>query len=484
MVQKCFSKCRKKARDPCYNMPRICQFTKGKRNYCRLNTPYFLDKTNNCAITKKHKKINKKIAKLKIGRFMIKTGDRRRGVFLKTICSDSGACIAFGSQIQKINVFFNNFSNFEYAVSPIKTIGAVSANGFVKEIKYVREGYEAHTVLKSSARKRGDNLMYEYEVGKYINKQNKVFPCFLETYDMFSYNDEASWEHAKTSQTISIKTLETSLYYLNKIDYSAACLKSKYIAILIQHIKNAKSFSKLNKELLNLSSPDKIVSGFNQEMVCVLYQIYMPLASLAKQFTHYDLHQENVLLYEPQKNAYITYRYHFGRVIHTFKSKYIAKIIDYGRSFYDDGDKNSLKTYKTICGITECEPDCGVESGFNILGPEQHPGSFHYISSQKRNISHDLRLATTIRFPRQRTYLQNIVNKVEYTGQYGTKEILSKEFPYKINNVIDMWSALTKIINTPEYKTANDEYFNTLNHVGVFDIYYDGRPMKFTAATD
>lgn len=485
MVQKCFSKCRKKAREPCYNMPRICQFTKGKRNYCRLNTPYFLDKTNKCAITKKRKKVNKKMAKLKIGSFMMKTGDRRRGVFLKTICSDSGACIAFGSQIQKINSFFNNFSNFELASSPIKTIGSVSANGFVKEIKYIREGYEAYAVLKSSAKKTGDNLMYEYEVGKYINKQNRLFPCFLETYGMFLYNDEHSWNESKTTKNISNKNLGYSLSRLNKIDYSSGCLKSKYIAILIQHIKNAKSFSKLNKEILNLSSPDKIVSGFNQEIVCVLYQIYMPLASLSKHFTHYDLHQENVLLYEPHKNAYITYRYHFSeRVIHTFKSRYIAKIIDYGRSFYDDGDNNSLKTYNTICGTTECEPDCGVESGLVILGPEQYPGSFHYISSQKRNISHDLRLATTIRFPRQRTYLQNVVDKVEYTRQYGTKEILSKEFPYKINNVIDMWSALTKIINTPEYKTANDEYFNTLNHVGVFDIYYDGRPMKFTAATD
>ena len=484
MVQKCFSKCRKKAREPCYNMPRICQFTRGKRNYCRLNTPYFLDKTNKCAITKKRMKVNKKMAKLKIGRFMLKTGDRRRGVFLKTICSDSGACIAFGTQIQKINTFFNNFSNFDLAVSPVVSIGAVSANGFVKEIKYEREGYEAYAVLKSSARSRGDNLMYEYEVGKYINKQNKLFPCFLETYGMFSYKSEGPWNYSKTAKTISTKILETSLSHLTKIDYATGCLKSKHLAILIQHIKNAKSFGTLNIEFLKLKSSAKIVSAFNHEMVCVLYQIYMPLASLAKNFTHYDLHQENVLLYEPQKNSYITYRYHFGQVVHTFKSRYIAKIIDYGRSFYIDGDKNSLKTYNTICGTAECDPQCGADNGFNILGPERHPGSFHYISSQKRNISHDLRLATTIRFPRQKTYLQNVIDKVEYSSPYGTKEILSKEFPVKINNVVDMWSALSEIINDPAYKTANDEYFNTLSHVGVFDIYYDGRPMKFTAATD
>ena len=485
MTQKCFSKCRKLERESCSNRPRICQFTRGKRNYCRLNTPYFLDKTNNCDITKKRKRINKKLAKLKIGSFMLKTGDRRRGVFLKTICSDSGACIAFGTQIQKINTFFNNFSNFDLAVSPIKTIGAVSANGFVKEIKYEREGYEAYAVLKSSAEKTGDNLMYEYEVGKYINKQNKLFPCFLETYDMFSYTDEASWEHAKTTKTISTKILETNLSHLTKIDYATGCLKSKHLAILIQHIKNAKSFGTLNIEFLKLNSSAKIVSAFNHEMVCVLYQIYMPLASLAKNFTHYDLHQKNVLLYEPQKNSYITYIYHFSeRFVHTFKSRYIAKIIDYGRSFYIDGDKNSLKTYNTICGTTECDPQCGADNGLDILGPERQPGSSHYTSSQKRNISHDLRLATSIIFPWQETYLQNVIDKVEYSSTYGTKEILSTEFPVKINNVVDMWSALSDIINDSVYKTANDKYFSAMKNIGVFNIYYDKRPMTFTAATD
>ena len=43
----------------------------------------------------------------------------------------------------------------------------------------------------------------------------------------------------------------------------------------------------------------------------------MPLATLSDVFTHYDLHLDNILLYEPIKNGYITYNYHLnsGKII-------------------------------------------------------------------------------------------------------------------------------------------------------------------------
>lgn len=36
-----------------------------------------------------------------IGRFMLKTGEKRKALFLKSICSDSGVCIAFGQDSKK-----------------------------------------------------------------------------------------------------------------------------------------------------------------------------------------------------------------------------------------------------------------------------------------------------------------------------------------------------------------------------------------------
>lgn len=59
----------------------------------------------------------------------------------------------------------------------------------------------------------------------------------------------------------------------------------------------------------------------------------MPLATLANTFTHYDLHPSNVLLCEPVLGKYYKYILN-DRTVVEFKSKYIVKIIDYGRSFF------------------------------------------------------------------------------------------------------------------------------------------------------
>jgi len=85
---------------------------------------------------------NKKEREL-IQKFMIKHRHKIRFEYLKAICSDSGVCIAFGRESEKIKDFFNGFVNFDFIVKPIKKIGEPSTNGFVHEIKYEREGYKS-----------------------------------------------------------------------------------------------------------------------------------------------------------------------------------------------------------------------------------------------------------------------------------------------------------------------------------------------------
>ena len=128
------------------------------------------------------KAFTRKRAQKTVGKFMKKTEFKRKSKFLQAICSDSGVCIAFGKERKKIFDFFDGFTKFDYLKS-IKAIGAVSANGFVKELEYEREGYIAHAILKSSKEKDADNLMYEYLIGASINVVLlKFFPCFIETY--------------------------------------------------------------------------------------------------------------------------------------------------------------------------------------------------------------------------------------------------------------------------------------------------------------
>ena len=57
-TKKCFSKCRQIPENMCKEKPRLCQFTKGTRKYCRLSKFYTLDKK--CNMVKKNKKMTSK----------------------------------------------------------------------------------------------------------------------------------------------------------------------------------------------------------------------------------------------------------------------------------------------------------------------------------------------------------------------------------------------------------------------------------------
>jgi len=117
----------------------------------------------------KREKDKKTRAREIIGRFMKKTKHRRKAMFLRAVCLDSGVCLAFGTYANEIKKHFGGFVHFEYAKAPIKRIGVPSQNGFINEIQYEHRGYKSYAILKSSMKKTADNLMYEYLVGQYVN---------------------------------------------------------------------------------------------------------------------------------------------------------------------------------------------------------------------------------------------------------------------------------------------------------------------------
>ena len=497
----CYSKCRKIPESLCTHEE--CRYVNGSQySYCRLSNDYKLDE--NCIARKKTRKNTKSMkntktiknletvknleAAKKIAKFMERADPtKRRGLFLKSVCSDSGICIAFGKESNKIKEHFDGFTDFKYVKLPIKRIGKPSENGFVNEITYENNGYFANTILKSSAKVDSDNLMFEYLVGLYINKKCSVFPCFIETYAWYSYINKDAWNNMKMSQYTTYNIFEKNLVLQptninSPKSMEIGCKKSKFIAILIQHIKNAQS--------LNDSISNKFF--YDNDLLYVLYQIYMPLATLAKEFTHYDLHLDNVLVYEPVRGKYLQYYYvrTDGTQI-SFKSSYISKIIDYGRSFFVDNKKSivgtSKKIYKAICDIKKCNPDCGTKYGFSMLEPEKPAGSFYYISSSKRNMSHDLRLLNEVllntKYSCKKGELYETIKKTQYgvglkqDVSYGTKEQVVSGLPEKIVNVVDARDALQELIL--KMAAQNEQRYSSMERLGSLYIYENGFNMKF-----
>lgn len=526
---KCFSTCRKRSKSDC--SPPECHYTNGKKyKYCRLG--YTLKMNSDCIPVLRHAKSShknshtrvryrpnispqssemelspdkeqidafrekyvKRAATRKISSFLRKTDPRVRTKFLQSVCSDAGICIAFGKQSATIRKHFDDFNNFELLSKPAKSIGGVSSNGFVKELTYTNHGYDANAVLKSSALKTGDNLLYEALVGFALNKFAMYYPSFLETYGLYQYNaDGVAYQVCKTNNNTPPDVLSAGLKRIAKksTDVDAAMIKHACdspvsMAVLIQHLKGVKTLA----QILN----SRYIVKY--ELVYVLFQIYMTLSSLSSVFTHYDLHTENVLVYEPVAGKHIEYHYHLDGEDIIFNSPYIAKIIDYGRCYFNDQENdsvsgNSHKFNIELCNV--CKPNCGNRNGFGWLAFDKTRlrNSYH-ISSRVNNPSHDLRLLSMIgsnvtgmntsfsKFMKKVVYGKNMMKGDE---QYGTKANPVSGVPTKINNVTDAFIELKTLVNHPDRKKDNATNYYTYDKLGELHIYGDGKtPMRYISA--
>jgi len=564
---KCFSTCKKRDKTEC-NHPQ-CRYNNGNQyQYCRLSYSYkmnaacepVLRELKGKKVTRKAKKpvvimedelslsaplqvipdeeyltppeslvtkeaiesfrerVKKANATRKIKKFFKKHQNKRRAYFLKAICSDADVCMAFGTEADKIKKHFDNFDNFGLLSKPAKQIGSQSVNGFVKDLTYEKDGYSANAILKSSVSMNADNLLYEGLVGKFINKVGKQYPCFVETYGIYQYDPkEPAYTEMKTqklSDPMVLKTGLSRISAIHPIHLNHACEHARYMAVLIQHLDDATTIN-------SLLSDDKFIT---EDLLNVLYQVYMPLAMLSNEFTHYDLHYNNVLLYEPVKGKYIHYHYHMTDyvtggppIVTSFKCRYIAKIIDYGRSYFNDKENphftgSSNRLYIEVCAQKKCV-NCGNTQGFSWLEKpktKKHLAANSFVCSQIANQSHDLRLLYMVYYELKRrlktTVVHNsilrVLDKINYgigitlsKAQkealktypnnwiyYGTQEVIASSLPRRINNVTDAYTELERLLTDNWVQASNDMHYATHTKLGDLHIYDNGRPMRYIPA--
>ena len=379
----------------------------------------------------------------------------------------------FGIETNLVKQYFDNYTQFHYVVPPIRAMGAPSENGFVKEINYRHNQYSTNSIFKSSADEMADNLVYEYMVGMEVNKWVKYFPCFIETYGLYKYKTPEEYEYIKRTKLIrdterlkdSIHLVASSNLPEPKYNYADMCDNSKYYAILIQYIKNAKDMEYMQDKLNN------------EDTHAILSQVYFALGQLTNDFIHYDLHTNNVLLYEPFPGKYIEFHYHFPNSnVVSFKSKYIAKIIDYGRSYI----KSSPAIHAKICKTEACEPRCGWGYGFNWMTTEEETGeSEYYISSMLHNPSADLRFFNNV-YPNFDMVQFGVGIEDEDGKMYGTEPNPERGFPNQINNVSDASEYLQQFMKDGDMV----EYYSkwpVSKKAADINIYVNmSKPMKIT----
>ena len=401
------------------------------------------------------------------------------------------ASISFETDQENFQKNIDIINNFDLIYKPAtRMVWIKSTNGFLAEISYKKEEYETTALLKSSKQSKNDNLLYEGIVGLFINKQTKKFPCFVETYGLYCYNNLSSYVEMCAGKYIDPLLLQNDLTKIVNIDKSAfdkAVTNSRLFTIIIQNLKNYKTL----KDLLE-NNNDFIIN----DLLYILFQIYAALSALALEFTHYDLHTGNVLIYELEENSYIEYHYKTKRgEIVSFKCKYIAKIIDYGRCYFNDKTdtgvtSSSKKIYEQLLEIPTFS-DNKEDQGFEWFDSVPDSGNY-FISSIYANVSHDLRLLNHIKlYNRDKIkehnpiiykilkyvkYGEGIINK---NKEYGTKENMTLGFPY-INNVLDVWIHLSKNVMKEKQKEKNQAKYTDLTKLGDLYIYLNtDKPMDF-----
>lgn len=418
------------------------------------------------------------------------------GKMLQVACKNAGTCLALGNYDLYVKGFFEEFRNFDYLdKKQIWRIGSPSNNGFVLELTFVRDGYKACAVLKCAARAEADSLFYEYLVGRaFLNTHIKTLPNFLETYDLFEFNSETDYlqiaDYAKHNMLYRDKVNLPSR--ITRIDTDAwrtleqlkqsvgdSCVKNKLLCMTIQHFDKFYPMTSMFKSV-------EAFQSFRPDLMNVLFQVYFALNMLGSNYTHYDLHCNNVMLYKPfEGRKCILMRYHMKNNTFTFKTEYIAKIIDYGRNYFNRGKLNTtMLVREAVCQLSECQPDCGHRVGYQVIqGSAQGEDNVKYwIDPTRPNMSHDLRLAHIVLngFVKDPT---QALPKVVYQTAYGTPEN-NTEDPSKIYNIRQMFFALAR--NLPAYNTqhASTKYDATWQVVATMDVYSNGRDYEFNVLPD
>ncbi len=335
----------------------------------------------------------------------------------ESLCSNNiDQCLLLNLKKPEIKELFHHF-DISHVDRHIEPIYVDTYKAYAVHLQYLCDDSEQplHVILKLSRESYSDNLQYEYYVGMYINQYILPYlPVFIETYELLRFTSNGYRKlfqmFSRRSTTLS-QPLDTMLTVEpHKVDFSEdppvepLNEPSTNHALLLQDIYESYSFKDLN--LMKFNAGD--VDYFQIDIPSILFQIYYSLDLLLRhptfKFVHQDLHVENIMIYE--LDEYVEYHFKCGAEIVQFKSKYVVKVIDYGRCYIADhrfhdydfgpnGRKNGFFTDDSKC-----------------------------IRYDTPNISIDLRLINQLNNYRNRNFLKELPPNTKVVN-YFTQEMLS-----------------------------------------------------------
>lgn len=262
-------------------------------------------------------------------------------------------------------------------------------------------------VMKASLQDKADNLYYEYAVGMLcLNRWTQQFPVFPTIYDLFHFRSAASKEQATRARAGDLmrdlvrEGVRGPADLLRTPFWAAACARSGRAVLVMENIHPALTLSRYLRD-------DPLRMG--PALLGVLLQLYLPLALLDREFTHYDLHDANVLLQRlgEEEDDWVHLIVHLPPdlrcagvpAVVSCVVPFVTRLIDFGRCYFRaQVDGRTIDTHTVldnlVCAAEACQ-SCGEHRGFGVL--RNRSRAFFEIVPQIPNSSHDLRLLNFVR---------------------------------------------------------------------------------------
>jgi hypothetical protein len=430
--------------------------------------------------------------------------------FLKSICGDVGICLSLNENFHMIMDMFDHFQDFTHLVDSPKIL-ASGDNGTIRTLKYIKttEGisFHAYGACKLTKHARNDNLMYEEMVGVYgVNRWCQHYPLFTRTYGSFvaPAQTKALLITQRGSVDRSAFDSLTRLHFPQ--DINTMCNQPENVCLVVQYYNNMTSLFDYVLQYDRHMAP----GDASPEIPQILFQLYYTLYQCRDIFTHYDMHAGNLNLIRLPAGHHIDYEYEFqtsetGNTtsIIRFKSNFIVKLIDYGRSYFQGRDENDQPIDSaTIIHMIEDAKRPGTQQKLcprlGDFGVSNDP-RFYFIDSTSNNQSHDLRLLkdlsemisnrpdlkntfqtfypTLVKILRKTMYNSTFDRNTQSLVFYGTPHMMTLPLTMTdtgvIFNVRDAFFRLANYLNSnlDNVNDLNDAAFATSTSIGTLKVF-------------
>lgn len=302
-----------------------------------------------------------------------------------------------------------------------------------------------------------------------------------------------------------VAMVSTSLSSLRS--FQLACRDSRQLVLQTEFVDKSEPLSRFLDAEFHPATGENNDFFWNFECANLLMQIYAPLAAVCDQFTHYDLHLRNLMVASLPARKHVVFKYSFeGRTVFV-ASKFVVKLVDYGRCFTPLTESFRAHLCKADRGKGsggdegKDEHGCGIDHGFRYLNytPEEARESRTFLLPRQRNKSHDLRAAYLLRHHllekepefRARKFdrpdfpghaMRNILRNVYFQHHYGTPEAASDpEFRPEasfvrptntriIRNVTDLFRAVFEYCSQPAFAQHRMIYEELSKNIGDLNI--------------